>query len=616
MPGKIRFGVFELDVDATELRKHGSRVRLQEQPFQVLAYLLERPGQVVTREELKKRIWAGDTFVDFDQSLNKAVNRLREALNDSAGQPRYVETVPRRGYRFVAPVTGLGGDNGSAPPVTVEEPPALEAHPNGRHRFSRTAVAAIAGAAVLLVLGLVAWLRVRHPESAVQRTPIRVTRNGLADQPTISRDGKLLAYASTAGGVTMHIWVRQVAGGEPLQVTKGTDDETWPDFSPDGTQIAFRSERDGGGIYTASTLGGGEPQLLVRRGKYPRFSPSGEEILFFSDDPYTPRAYTVPVQGGAAREIFPDWLINCGFWSPGGKAILFNGARKRDPKSWQWMLAQVAGGEPAEFHLPGDNYHDSRFPAPSAWRRATNGRSEWIVYGSGSGDTYNLFRVAVANGKIAGTPEQITSAAGVSLQGDLSPDGNFVFTFGTYGGQIWIVPADTNRAQTLGQPEQVTQTEGVLNGSPSLSRDGRWLGYTATNSVTKETSLRVRDLTSGAERQVLDGPFVEWTSISPDGTQLAYTQETIHGTADIGRTATFVIRTNGGVPARLCRDCDPRGFSSDGSILLTQQGFSAGGQARAVAIRIADGAAKDFLGRGTAATLARVLLLGRPVGQL
>src|SRR5437588_5898854 len=124
MPGEIRFGVFELDRDAMELRKHGIRVRLQDQPFQVLAHLLERPGQIVMREELKERIWAKDTFVDFDQSLNKAVNRLREALSDDAGQPRYIETVPRRGYRFVAPVTGPGPDDERVPvvpPVVAEE---------------------------------------------------------------------------------------------------------------------------------------------------------------------------------------------------------------------------------------------------------------------------------------------------------------------------------------------------------------------------------------------------------------------------------------------------------------------------------------------------------------
>src|ERR1700679_595132 len=106
MPGRIRFGVYELDRDAMELRKHGVPIRLQEQPFRVLAMLAERPEEIITREQLQERIW-GNTFVDFDQSLNKAVNRLREALNDNAGTPQYVETVPRRGYRFIAPVAAL-----------------------------------------------------------------------------------------------------------------------------------------------------------------------------------------------------------------------------------------------------------------------------------------------------------------------------------------------------------------------------------------------------------------------------------------------------------------------------------------------------------------------------
>jgi DNA-binding winged helix-turn-helix (wHTH) protein len=92
-------------------------IRLQEQPLRILATLVERPGAIATREELQERIWGKDTFVDFEQSLNKAVNRLREALNDEAGQPRYVETVPRRGYRFIAPVTELNSMEKPGPPV-------------------------------------------------------------------------------------------------------------------------------------------------------------------------------------------------------------------------------------------------------------------------------------------------------------------------------------------------------------------------------------------------------------------------------------------------------------------------------------------------------------------
>ena len=105
----IQFGIFEADLRAGELRRNGAKIRLQEQPFQILAMLLEHPGEVVTREELRSRLWPVDTFVDFDHSLNAAVRRLRDTLGDTAENPRFVETVARRGYRFLAPVTGCDG---------------------------------------------------------------------------------------------------------------------------------------------------------------------------------------------------------------------------------------------------------------------------------------------------------------------------------------------------------------------------------------------------------------------------------------------------------------------------------------------------------------------------
>jgi DNA-binding winged helix-turn-helix (wHTH) protein len=103
----LRFGVFEIDLNAGELRKNGARIRLQGQPFQVLTALLQNAGQVVTRDELREKIWPADTFVDFDHSLNTAVNKIRESLGDSASNPRFVETLARRGYRFIAPVDGV-----------------------------------------------------------------------------------------------------------------------------------------------------------------------------------------------------------------------------------------------------------------------------------------------------------------------------------------------------------------------------------------------------------------------------------------------------------------------------------------------------------------------------
>src|SRR5258708_600036 len=104
----IRFGIFEVDLQAGELRRQGFKVKLQEQPFQVLTMLLERPGEVVTREKLQNKLWPTDTFVDFDRGLNRAINKLREALLDDADNPRFIETLPRRGYRFLSPVETPG----------------------------------------------------------------------------------------------------------------------------------------------------------------------------------------------------------------------------------------------------------------------------------------------------------------------------------------------------------------------------------------------------------------------------------------------------------------------------------------------------------------------------
>src|SRR5258708_2277331 len=100
----IRFGIYEVDLQSIELRRQGRKIKLQEQPCRILSILLEQRGEVVTREELRKRLWSDDTFVDFDHSLNTAIMRLREALSDSSDNPRFIETLPRHGYRFIAPV--------------------------------------------------------------------------------------------------------------------------------------------------------------------------------------------------------------------------------------------------------------------------------------------------------------------------------------------------------------------------------------------------------------------------------------------------------------------------------------------------------------------------------
>lgn len=159
----IRFGVYELDLRAGELRKGGMRIRCQEQPLQVLAVLAERPGEVVTREELRRRVWPQDTFVDFDRALNTAIKKIRAALNDDADIPRYIETVHRRGYRFLAQVE-------EQPTVTLPQP--AEAPPAPPVRWARRGAILLASAAVIVVAILVVWrLASSHGDASTSISP-------------------------------------------------------------------------------------------------------------------------------------------------------------------------------------------------------------------------------------------------------------------------------------------------------------------------------------------------------------------------------------------------------------------------------------------------------------
>ncbi len=201
-PRLIRFGTFEVDLTAGELRKSGLKLKLTGQPFQVLAILLDRPGEVVTREELQKRLWP-DTFVDVDHNLNTAINKIREVLGDSAESPRFVETSPRRGYRFIAPADG--------PRV-----PATPAEQSGsgvrRESGIPTWVVRISILCVVILLlaasGLFIYQRRRAPTATTQRALTRLTFDeGLQIGATWSPDGRFIAYSSDRGG-KFDIWVQ------------------------------------------------------------------------------------------------------------------------------------------------------------------------------------------------------------------------------------------------------------------------------------------------------------------------------------------------------------------------------------------------------------------------
>ena len=176
-PKLLRFGLFELDLEARELRKSGVRIKLQDQPFQILAMLLERSGEIVTREELQKRLWPEDTFVDFDLSLNSAVKKLRQALGDDSENPRFIETLYRRGYRFIGPVNGTSLP--SAPtPGSAEAPPAPPVErpsPSVPARNFRVLTLAFIILLILLTAG-VFWLNPSQPPRVTGYT--QITRDG------------------------------------------------------------------------------------------------------------------------------------------------------------------------------------------------------------------------------------------------------------------------------------------------------------------------------------------------------------------------------------------------------------------------------------------------------
>src|SRR5271156_4799411 len=164
LDGRLRFGVFEVDLRAGELHKHGLRVRLQEQPLQVLTMLLEHPGEVVTREELQKKLWPADTFLDFDHGLNKAINKIRDALGDSAESPRFVETIARRGYRFLAEVKAVDAPAGPGPELPPPPPAEIRGQPDlagapavPKHQSSTFVWKILAFVLLLLMASLAAW---------------------------------------------------------------------------------------------------------------------------------------------------------------------------------------------------------------------------------------------------------------------------------------------------------------------------------------------------------------------------------------------------------------------------------------------------------------------------
>ena len=351
-PGLLIFGPFEVNSQTSELRKSGIRVRLSGQPFRILLLLLEHPGDLVTRDQLREQLWNEGTFVDFEGGLNAAINKLRRALSDSAENPRYIETVPARGYRFVGRLEHRGSAVVPFPARSVPR----EHERRGRGRWLWVA-ATVAGVAVAFVLG---WRFHDTPDVAPSWKLSQLTTDaGLSGKPALPADGKLIAYSSDRGLESRRdLYVKQVAGGEPIRLTFDGAGNTTPDFSPDGARIVFRSNRDGGGIYEIPAFGG-EARLLARDGLDPKFSPDGSQVAFWIGAPNVAvpgsgAVWVVPSAGGPPRRIGSSFTdARYPIWSPDGKHLLLVGCTSRKGGSRLVGSAGQRGTAPANQPVPG-----------------------------------------------------------------------------------------------------------------------------------------------------------------------------------------------------------------------------------------------------------------------
>ena len=301
---KIRFAEFELNLETAELRTNGITSILPGQPFQILVALLNYPGQLVTREELRKRLWPSDTFVDFDQSLNKAVNRLREALEDSAEHPRFIETLPRRGYRFIGSVQAGAAEipvEGVLNQLTEQVPPIpsdseqrfsaqglsseIDENPVARPYSRQLIPAAILAALTMgfVVFAIYKWRSHPNVPELASTQLIKMTDSGRARDVAISPDGRYVVY-SLSDGEQESLRLRQTATQSDVQILAQGPGFHGLTFSPDSNYVYFiRSDPNDPFfkyLYSMAMLGSPVRKLISDVDSPVSFSPDGKQFAF------------------------------------------------------------------------------------------------------------------------------------------------------------------------------------------------------------------------------------------------------------------------------------------------------------------------------------------------
>jgi len=597
-----------VDAQTGELRKHGLRIKLQDQPFKVLVALLERPGEVLTRDELRQLIWGNDTFVDFNHGLSAAVNRLRDALSDSADSPRYVETVARRGYRFIAPVDG-------SPRPLAPEP---IANPSPR-RPVWAVVASVTTVAVLSVIGL--WLMRARFLPPRPRLLQLTALTGSETMPAFSPDGRQIAFVwNSEKEDNAEIYVKLVGGETTLRLTNHPGADLLPSWSPDGRQIAFVRIDGKTGIYLVSPLGGPERKLAELPGvdlrpagpetkvigdllypivSKPSWSADGKFLIIArNSEPPQPgdgAVLLIPVEAGDPRPILVPkkgtWYKQPAF-SPDGRRLAVASCQggPGGPQKCQIQIVplseQLQPQAAAQIILPdarqirgidwtpeGDALIVSGFSLPRfyAWRLSTSREAEperlelagadamWPAVSRGSG------RLAFARSFLQpdlwkldakGKQGPFLSSTARDTTPQFSPDGRSIAFESARGGSshVWVAQADgAGLRQITSGPNQC--------GSPSWSPDGLWL---AVDSVRDgQSDVWIVEASGGPLRQLTFGPgnsaVPNW---SRDGKRIYFTSNRS------GRSQIWRMPAAGGTAEQITREGGFLGFESmDGKSL-------------------------------------------------
>jgi Tol biopolymer transport system component/DNA-binding winged helix-turn-helix (wHTH) protein len=530
---KFRFGLFEADQDSGELWKSGIRVRLQAQPFRVLICLLERPGEVVTREEIQQRLWGTDTIVDFDHSLGTAINKLREALGDSAENPRFIETLARRGYRFIAPVAVAGAPreetSGEAREISAGTQTANHAegeaqewvHPRAavpRKGVWLPMVAMVAGAIVLVGGGFFVGMRQR---TAYTAPPLitQVTFSGRVSPgdplfesfPGTATDGSRIYFPQIENGRSV-LAQALIADGETSTLTL-PDELAAPslgDISPDGSRLLLRNHLATApeqALWIVSTIGGTARRIPGILAHDATWMPDGQRVLYATgDDLYIARDNGAESRRFATLPGRAFWLR----WSPDGARLRLTLLNSETHTSTLWEIARDGSGA---HMLLGD--WNSAAPAECCGSWTDDGR--YYVFQSARGGTSNIWAIPEHSGIFGGPGKPISITNGpLDYQAPILERG------GEHSGRRTFFIGLNSQSELLSYDSRgkifVPYSSGLSHARRvAFSRDGAWVAW-----IRQDDDSLWRSRRDGASRLQLTGrPMQAFTMHwSPDGRQI------------------------------------------------------------------------------------------------